>query len=81
MGPPCALLGGVIVQVMHRYIPLNFFGFSLMMIGMGIMSLYTAHVTEAQLVGYQIIQTVGIGLQVSIPFVVHLQQRCFTETV
>lgn len=62
---PSALANGIIVQITHRYIPINVIGFSLMMVGTGIMSLFTAHVNKAQLVCYQIVGPIGTGLQVN----------------
>lgn len=63
---PSALAGGLIVQKMGRYVPINYVGSSIMIVGLGVMSLYTAHVTEGQLLGYQVLESVGIGVQVTI---------------
>ncbi|KAJ7485019.1 iron permease [Mycena galericulata] len=59
---PFALIAGILVQVLNRYMPSNIAGWVLTIIGFGLLSLLTADSTVGQWVGYQFVAAAGTGM-------------------
>ena len=57
---------GISVQAFQRYMPLNYAGWILIIVGFGLASLLKAGADTAQWVGYQIVVAAGIGLIVRV---------------
>jgi len=62
MVAPFALVGGVIIQVLKRFVPSNVVGNILQTIGIGLYILLTPHSHNGEWFGYQVVQAVGTGL-------------------
>ncbi|KAI0636248.1 iron permease [Trametes polyzona] len=59
---PSAIVCGVIVKKTNRYVPANYVGWVLIMIGFGLLSLLKADSRTAAWAGYQVITAVGVGI-------------------
>jgi hypothetical protein len=59
---PFALIAGVIVQVLRKYIPSNAIGWVLTVIGFGLLSLLEAESPKSKWVGYQLVVAAGTGM-------------------
>ncbi|KAJ7482822.1 major facilitator superfamily domain-containing protein [Mycena galericulata] len=59
---PFALIAGILVQVLNRYMPSNIAGWVLTIIGFGLLSMLTADATVSQWVGYQFVAAAGTGM-------------------
>ncbi|KAJ7432135.1 iron permease [Mycena galericulata] len=59
---PFALLAGILVQVLNRYMPSNIAGWVLTIIGFGLLSMLTADSTVGRWVGYQFVAAAGTGM-------------------
>jgi hypothetical protein len=62
---PFALVCGIMVQVMNRYIPANTIGWVLTIVGFGLLSMLKADASTGQWVGFQIVAAAGTGMIVS----------------
>ncbi|TCD64696.1 hypothetical protein EIP91_003770 [Steccherinum ochraceum] len=58
---PFAVLSGVSIAVLKKYIPANIAGWILIIVGFGIMSLLKADSTTGKWVGYQLVAAAGFG--------------------
>ncbi|KAJ7758938.1 iron permease, partial [Mycena maculata] len=59
---PFALIAGILVQTLNRYIPSNVAGWVLTIIGFGLLSMLTADATLGQWVGFQFVAAAGTGM-------------------
>jgi len=57
-----AIIGGLLVQILHKYRPSNAVGWIMAVVGFGLLSLMRADSSEAQWVGYQILAAGGTGV-------------------
>lgn len=61
---PFAFVAGLTIQLTSRYIPVNGIGWVIMIVGMGLLTLLKPSITAAQLVGYQLLSAIGVGIGV-----------------
>ena len=59
---PFSIICGVIVKGSNRYVPSNYVGWALTMIGFGLLTLLKADASTAQWVGFQVITAAGVGI-------------------
>ncbi|KAI0353749.1 MFS general substrate transporter [Trametes cingulata] len=57
-----ALVGGLSVRVINRYCPQNYVGWSIMIVGFGLVSLLDENTSRALYIGLQIPLAVGLGI-------------------
>ncbi|KAH8824453.1 MFS multidrug transporter [Flagelloscypha sp. PMI_526] len=57
-----AIVSGVTVRASKKYLPMNYVGWVMTIVGMGVLSLVDTTPTTAQWVGYQILPCAGIGI-------------------
>lgn len=62
---PAGIVGGLVVAVTGRYKPTLLAGFGLISIGVGLLTILTAHSSKAQWVIFQVIAGVGAGLSLT----------------
>ncbi|KAI0353765.1 iron permease [Trametes cingulata] len=60
--PLFAVVGGLSVQVINRYRPQNYVGWSLMIVGFGLFSLLDENTSRAMYIGLQVPLAVGLGI-------------------
>ncbi|KAH8795193.1 major facilitator superfamily domain-containing protein [Flagelloscypha sp. PMI_526] len=64
---PMALFNGIAVQMTQRYLPGNYVGWILTVIGFGILSMLKMDSSTAEWIGYQIVVAAGVGVLVRLP--------------
>ena len=58
---PAALIAGVIVNRSHRYRPQMWFGWCLVLLGLGLLTALRAHDNVSRAIAFSVLVGVGIG--------------------
>ncbi|KAJ7635129.1 major facilitator superfamily domain-containing protein [Roridomyces roridus] len=59
---PASLVAGIVISASGKYRPVNWIGWTAMIVGFGLVSTYSNDTPVAKWVGYQIVGAVGVGL-------------------
>lgn len=60
--PTFAILGGASVQVIRKYVPQNYIGWSVIIIGFGVLSMLDEDSGRARFIGSQVPLGIGLGI-------------------